>query len=336
MLTPKQNFLETIHGGKPDRFVKQYEFMKLIRTPIWNHRNQPKRGEMNKVNNWGVTVSFGEDQPGAFPVHKPDTIVCPDVEEWQETVHAPVLDYPAAEWEACLAEVEKIDRNEYFVAPMYAPGIFEQCHYLMEIKNCLMAFYEDPEDMHDLIKYITEWELKVAEQTCDHIHPDAMFHHDDWGTQISTFLSPDMWAEFYLEPYKELYGYWKERGVEVIVHHSDSYAETLVPYMAEIGIDVWQGTMTTNDINKIEDEWGSKVTCMGGIDSAVLDKADWTKEEVHDYVISQCDKYGNNGHYYIPCLTQGGPGSTFPGVYDEVNKVLDDYSPIYWKEHGLA
>ena len=75
MLTPKQNFLETIHGGKPDRFVKQYEFMKLIRTPIWNHRNQPKRGEMNKVNNWGVTVSFGEDQPGAFPVHKPDTIV---------------------------------------------------------------------------------------------------------------------------------------------------------------------------------------------------------------------------------------------------------------------
>ena len=25
MLTKRQNLLETIHGGKPDRFVKQYE-----------------------------------------------------------------------------------------------------------------------------------------------------------------------------------------------------------------------------------------------------------------------------------------------------------------------
>ena len=27
MLTKRQNLLETIHGGHPDRFVKQYEFM---------------------------------------------------------------------------------------------------------------------------------------------------------------------------------------------------------------------------------------------------------------------------------------------------------------------
>lgn len=30
MLTKRQNLLETIRGGKPDRFVKQYEFMNLI------------------------------------------------------------------------------------------------------------------------------------------------------------------------------------------------------------------------------------------------------------------------------------------------------------------
>ncbi|HHY26235.1 MAG TPA: uroporphyrinogen decarboxylase, partial [Desulfitobacterium dehalogenans] len=30
MLTKRQNLLETIKGGNPDRFVKQYEFMNLI------------------------------------------------------------------------------------------------------------------------------------------------------------------------------------------------------------------------------------------------------------------------------------------------------------------
>lgn len=30
MLTKRQNLLETIKGGNPDRFVKQYEFMNII------------------------------------------------------------------------------------------------------------------------------------------------------------------------------------------------------------------------------------------------------------------------------------------------------------------
>ncbi len=29
-----------------------------------------------------------------------------------------------------------------------------------------MAFYESPEDLKDLIKYITEWKLTIAEGIC--------------------------------------------------------------------------------------------------------------------------------------------------------------------------
>ena len=31
MLTKRQNFLETIRGGNPDRFVNQYEFLEMMR-----------------------------------------------------------------------------------------------------------------------------------------------------------------------------------------------------------------------------------------------------------------------------------------------------------------
>ena len=54
-----------------------------------------------------------------------------------------------------------------------------------------------------------------------------------------------MFEEFLLPAYKDIYGCYKENGVELIVHHSDSYAATLVPYMIEMGIDIWQGVMTT-------------------------------------------------------------------------------------------
>ena len=51
MLTPKQNLLETIRGGNPDRFVKQYEFMELlIFMPGFKYALAP--GE-RVVNDWG-------------------------------------------------------------------------------------------------------------------------------------------------------------------------------------------------------------------------------------------------------------------------------------------
>ena len=63
----------------------------------------------------------------------------------------------------------------------------------------------------------------------EHLHPNAVFHHDDWGSQKSTFLAPEMFRTFFLEPYKKIYIYWKQHGAELVIHHSDSFAATLVP-----------------------------------------------------------------------------------------------------------
>jgi hypothetical protein len=52
-------------------------------------------------------------------------------------------------------------------------------------------------------------------------------------------LSPAMFEEFFLEPYKRVYGFWKANGAEVIIHHSDSYAAELVPFMIEMGVETY-------------------------------------------------------------------------------------------------
>ena len=144
-------------------------------------------------------------------------------------------------------------------------------------------FIINPDEMHDLIKYLTEWELELAEGICSNLHPDALFHHDDWGGLDSTFMSPAMFDEFLLEPYKEIYGYYHSHGVELVIHHSDSYAATLVPSMIEMGIDVWQGCM--------------------------------------EVVRRVCEECGNK--YFTPCIAQGGPGSVYPGVYKSLCDSID-------------
>jgi hypothetical protein len=205
MLTAKQNMIETIRGGKPERFVNQYEALILLFHPFSLHSPSPQKGQENVVNAWGVTNSFPANVPGGFPVHTPEKIVVKDIEHWRDYVHAPSLDFPQEEWDMFKAQYDAVDGTQAYKAAFIAPGLFEQTHHLCSITNALMYYMTNPDEMHDLIKYLTEWELKLAEGICTHLKPDAIFHHDDWGSERSTFLRPEMFAEFFLEPYKQIY-----------------------------------------------------------------------------------------------------------------------------------
>ncbi len=325
MLTKRQNLMEVIRGGNPDRFVNQYEAFEIVQEdPYELQFPDPKPGEMDVKTGWGATKMWPEGFPGAFPVHDEEHIVCKDISEWEKYVTAPPAVFPAEDWKKAIEHAESVDRNDKFVTAFIAPGIFEQCHYLLEIQNCLMAFYEDPDAMHELIDYITDWEVAYAKEICKYMKPDALFHHDDWGTQISTFISPEMFEEFYLPAYKKVYGTYKENGVELIVHHSDSYAETLVPYMIEMGIDIWQGVMTTNNIPEMIKKYGGQISFMGGIDSASIDYPEWTRDDVKREVRRACTEYGK--HYFIPGASQGLPLSNFEGVYEATTEEIDAIS----------
>ncbi len=94
--------------------------------------------------------------------------------------------------------------------------------------------------------------------------------------------------------------------------------------MIEMGVDIWQGVMSTNNIPELIKQYGGQITFMGGLDSGAIDFPAWTAENCAKQVEKACRKNGKP--FYIPCLTQGGPMSSYPGVYDEVNKQIDKMS----------
>ena len=120
-----------------------------------------------------------------------------------------------------------------------------------------------------------------------------------------------------------------EHGVQVIVHHSDSFAATLVPYMIDMGIDIWQGVMNSNNIPELIKQYGGQISFMGGIESAKVDYPGWTMEDVERETAKACQENGKL--YYIPGTTIGGPMSIFPGVYQAVSEEIDKQSKICFK-----
>mgnify|MGYP000794222469 CR=1 FL=1 len=83
--------------------------------------------------------------------------------------------------------------QEKLLAGFMGTGIFEQCHFLMGFEDTLTALYEHPQEMHELIEYITEYRLGYVKLLIDNLQPDVIFSHDDWGTKNALFMQPEMW-----------------------------------------------------------------------------------------------------------------------------------------------
>ena len=113
---------------------------------------------------------------------------------------------------------------------------------------------------------------------CEKMHPDAIFFHDDWGTKTQLFMNPEMWREFFKEPYRKIYGYIRSQGV-IAIHHADSYLAPIVEDMAEIGIQCWQGVLPENNIPELQQRLQGRMILMGGI-GAAIDTPDSTEEEI--------------------------------------------------------
>lgn len=328
MLTPRENLLETIKvDGKPDRLVNQWEaYENIVGAPVASPR--AIKGADPIQDGWGVWKVYPSNAPGAFPIHDAEHIVVKDIENWHEYVHAPNLIYPESAWEKAIESAESIDRTQKFAMFGVAPGIFEQCHYLCEISNTLLYFMENPDEMAEMIKYLKEYELTLAEQVCKYVKPDAINHHDDWGMQLSTFLRPEMFVEFFLDAYKEIYQYYHDHGVEIISHHSDSYAETLVPYMIEMGIDIWQGVLDTNNIEELLKTYGGQISFHGGLNNGIYDVENSDPDKIEEGVRELVAK-SDHGKFLIPGLCAGVANfSSYPGVYDcvseKISKVSDE------------
>ena len=119
MLTPKQNMLEVIKGGNPDRFVNQYEAVQLLFHPFMFTNPLLQPGQENVVNAWGVTNTFPKGVPGSFPVHTPDKIVVKDIEDWKDYVHAPSLKFTQDQWDMVKAQYDAVDGEQAFKAALH-------------------------------------------------------------------------------------------------------------------------------------------------------------------------------------------------------------------------
>ena len=327
-MNAKETFLEMLNpDAKPKRALKQYEALKLYTAdPITRYLRKGLAPGTNARDSWGVLIHYPSDGLGGQPITSDDVKVLKDITRWREYVKAPDVEANCTEgWAECEKNARAAAGDDRLLCAFSGTGLFEQCHYMMGFADTLVNFYEHPEEMHELIEYLCEYKLKVVKLLCEKMHPDALFFHDDWGMKTQLFMNPDMWREFFKEPYRRIYGYIRSQGV-ITIHHADSYMAPIIEDMAEIGIQCWQGVLPENDIPALQKRLNGKMILMGGI-GAAIDRVDSAEDEIREYVRNVLRADCPGGHF-IPCITYGLPGT----IYKHVDPIINDEIQKYNEE----
>lgn len=330
-MSSKELFLETIKkDGKPDRLLAQWEaLVPIMNDPLATFTRGNRQRGKDTYDRWGTLIKFPEDAPAAMPHAVPGERVLEDITEWKEHVKVPDLLEPsraAGAWDAAIQARDEAREQGLLAMGFMGTGIFEQTHYLMGMEDALVAPLLEPEAAHELIQAIADYKFTYTKELVDNLKPDAILSHDDWGSKTALFFPPDIWREFFKPHYKKMYEYMRDNGV-VVMHHADCYCQDIVQDMVEIGIQVWQGPVVTNDICGIIKETEGNLTLMGGIDSAI-DSEDQTEEAIRAETRRSCETYGPCGHF-IPCNPAGLKNS---GIYPLTDKFIDAEVVAYNKD----
>ena len=182
-----------------------------------------------------------------------------DISEWREKVVWPDID--KWDWEGSA----KLN-NGTFLKPdkfnqiWFQTGFYERLIALMEFEGAIMALFDEDsqEEVLAFFDKLTELYLKIFERVCDtYPNVDAVFFHDDWGSQKETFFSPDL-AEKMIVPFmRRVTDYLHSRGKFCELHSCGNNIRQ-VPNYIKAGWDAWAPQLM-NDSYKIYDLYGDQI-----------------------------------------------------------------------------
>ncbi|NLM76023.1 MAG: hypothetical protein GX187_08015 [Clostridiaceae bacterium] len=117
--------------------------------------------------------------------------------------------------------------------------LFERLHSLRGFNNVLMDLYLEPEKIAYLADRIVEYNLEIIRNIDQRFHGriDGFYCTDDWGTELNTFISLDMWNDFFKPRYKKIFDACKKAGWHVWLH-SCGKVNNFIDGFIDVGVDV--------------------------------------------------------------------------------------------------
>ena len=329
-MTYKEDFYRMLDGKTPASDIPfqtfnpdpPADFVPEVAMVMPDIANFMTMSEDNK-NKWGVEYSF--DYLATGPLPTPGKFMLTDVKKWRDVVKAPYIegyDFKAAAEKDMAMQIKDSD---FQLKSSFGLGgaFFLNLSGFMGFEGTMLAMYDEPDALHELLGYMCDYDVWVATNVLDNYDIDVVGFGDDNATEMNPFISVEMFREFLLPYYKRLYQVAVDRGLP-ISYHNCGRCEDFMDDMVAIGTKIWNCATPRNDLNAFRARHDYKIIC------EVMPRfyADYTEEETRSKVRDYIDTYAPGGAFVWSGMAEmNSPGGQQVNewIVDEVGKYGKGY-----------
>ena len=259
------------NGGYPDEVIEETDEHKIWRDGLGRTMKLPKATGTLPL-------------PLDYPVKNMDDWL--RIKPWYEFSE----DRLTGDWRAKALEHNSND----MVVAVGIPGGFDEPRQLMGEEELCIAFYEQPELIHDILQTIGDTAYKVLETVSREAQIDLLSVHEDMAGKSGPLAGPVQIKEFIAPYYRRIWDLLRDRGTRVFDQDSDGDMNPVIEAFLAAGVNCMHPMepAANMDIVRVRDKYGSQLAFYGGIDKHVIRRSKEEIEEELEYKIPPMVKTG--------------------------------------------
>ncbi|MCL2632698.1 MAG: hypothetical protein FWD45_06415 [Coriobacteriia bacterium] len=339
-LTERDNVLKVYAGERPDWVPLAHKAF-AIGMPMAIRNNRGDAGGRIPgaiIYNILKTPHMIPPDPniGAMPV--PGEPHIPDITRWREFLDFPFPDPHKLDWSDDEAAAGRLDRENKAVMAMiggaqFAGAPFNAMVDLMGHEAASIAMLDDDEkeSWHELLGFLTEWELAVLDHMIEIYKPDIVCTSDDLANAHGPFMSIPTYREM-IAPYQgQIFDRINAAGI-ICELHCCGRAEDFVADWVKMGLAAWNPAQTMNDLQALQARYGFDFIIDGGYDSQSRINTKGAKEEdVRASIRLSFEKYAPAGNFIF---STSGMALAHELGEDHMNWIFDEAEKCSTQSYG--
>jgi hypothetical protein len=175
----------------------------------------------------------------------------------------------AIDWDAFRARLKQT--GEAVQVGWFPYGAFGTPRDLLSVENLLVAYYDQPELIRDMVDHLTTLWLWVYERVADEVQIDHIHIWEDMSGKQGSLISPRMVEAFMMPCYDRIHAFADAHGVRLMTVDTDGDCSELVPVMMAHGVNAMFPfeVQAGNDVRQVRAKYPT-LGIIGGLDKRAL------------------------------------------------------------------
>ena len=158
------------------------------------------------------------------------------------------------------------------VVSVSIPGGYDTPRQLMGDAEACMAFYLQPEVIHDILQTVSDTAFQVLERVSARVQVDKLSVHEDMAGKSGPLLGPNLVTQFIKPYYRRIWDMLESRGARLFDQDSDGDMRPVLDAFVDAGLNLIHPCEPAAgmDIVELRERYGTRLAFTGGIDKHVL------------------------------------------------------------------